>query len=424
MPTGYRYFNAEIRERITAAFPDRATPMLDIGCGDGKFRDLFRDYTAMDAVEVWEPYLERFQLRERYRDVRCVNANYLTVSSLREYDVVFMGDVLEHLTVDEAQRILLRIEEAGCAAVVVVPWEMEQGPWEGNPYEEHLQPDLTPERMAERYPQLQLVHKNNVCGVYFRNKWGLNQRDNPYEKVSERELLVDTEQLKQAHLIIATPMFNGRATSQYMCSLWNTTHKLRDLGINHAWHIVQGSTVERARNLLVARFLSIPEATHLLWVDADQGWKPEDVLRLLALDRDVLGVPIRKKTDRLDWNVSFHGTEARLQGGTLQCDEIGTGFTLVKRHVFERMMKEFPERKLEPSDLELVKHGPHVKEYYYAFYAPTLEGHSFVGEDLAFCRLWSSIGGEVWCDPSGCISHIGDYDYSGAYSAMIQGVKT
>ena len=47
---------------------------------------------------------------------------------------------------------------------------MEQGICEDNVYEIHLQPDLTPTNMLERYPRLTLLCANDLYGYYGKNK--------------------------------------------------------------------------------------------------------------------------------------------------------------------------------------------------------------------------------------------------------------
>ena len=47
---------------------------------------------------------------------------------------------------------------------------MEQGEHEGNMHETHLQPDLTPDIMKQRYSDLELLYGNNFYGYYIKKK--------------------------------------------------------------------------------------------------------------------------------------------------------------------------------------------------------------------------------------------------------------
>jgi hypothetical protein len=75
-----------------------------------------------------------------------------------------MGDVFEHLTFNEARDLLTRMN--GKRVMIAVPYMYRQGEWEGNVYETHWQPDLTPEVMALRYPELKLLVGDAVYGYY------------------------------------------------------------------------------------------------------------------------------------------------------------------------------------------------------------------------------------------------------------------
>lgn len=134
------------------------TEILDVGAGWGKYREVLpASYKAVDACEVWQPYIEEEGLRGRYRHVWGVDVMDLDPHIILGYDLVILGDVLEHLHVGDAQGLVATCQ----TVIVVVPFEYPQGPEEGNPYEEHLQPDLTPAVMSTRYPRLDLAA---ICG--------------------------------------------------------------------------------------------------------------------------------------------------------------------------------------------------------------------------------------------------------------------
>ena len=128
--------------------------ILDLGCGYGTYADLIGnpEYT-MDAVEIYEPYIER--VINKYRSIYCVNL--LDFPFLQDYDLVIMGDVLEHLSIEDAQKAISKILLHCKWLLVAVPFKLLQGPVDGNDYETHLQPELDFQEMQDRYPQLQLL---------------------------------------------------------------------------------------------------------------------------------------------------------------------------------------------------------------------------------------------------------------------------
>lgn len=145
-----------VRDYVTARFPPGAE-ILDVGACWGKYRHLLPGYPAMDACEAWEPYVTGEDLRGMYRHVWLADiCDLVTSPDWHRYDVVIMGDVLEHITRERA-RPMLETVLATCGEVIAaVPYENEQGPEHGNHYQRHLQADLTPDLMAAEYPGLVL----------------------------------------------------------------------------------------------------------------------------------------------------------------------------------------------------------------------------------------------------------------------------
>ena len=133
--------------------------ILDVGAGQGKYRLLLPEYSWVDAVEIWEPYVTGYRLREMYRNVYERNITEVAEEFFHadvHYDLVIMGDVLEHLTVSDARRVVTCLKRVTNNLIVIVPYNYEQGEEHGNPYQRHEQPDLTVENMHERYPDLKL----------------------------------------------------------------------------------------------------------------------------------------------------------------------------------------------------------------------------------------------------------------------------
>jgi len=137
-----------------------STSVLDVGAGRGKYRMLLPTYASVDACEVWEPTVDREGLRDLYRDVFvCDVVELVQLPSWNEsrYDLVIMGDVLEHLALEDATFVVDRVADVGADVIVVVPYVYPQDEEDGNAYQRHLQDDLTPESMVATYPQLRLI---------------------------------------------------------------------------------------------------------------------------------------------------------------------------------------------------------------------------------------------------------------------------
>ena len=147
----------------------RATPttkLLDVGPGVGlNYQMLKDDIAIIDGVEVFEPYVEKYKLREKYNHVYVQNV--VDFDKFSDYDLVLMGDVLEHLSVEDAVSVLVNMINAGTHAIIQVPYQYVQGIVENNLHEIHIQDDLTAEIMEERYGQyLKRIHLNGFMAVY------------------------------------------------------------------------------------------------------------------------------------------------------------------------------------------------------------------------------------------------------------------
>jgi len=161
MPYSTASYKEEVYKHITATVTPDAK-LLDVGPGAGKYGAGLR-HLDVDAVEIYEPYVDRFELKQIYKNVYCDDILSFNWSS---YDYIILGDVLEHIELSKAQKLISDITRLGKKCLVAVPYMFEQGEWEGNTYETHLQPDLTPENMLIRYPELKFLIGEAGYGYY------------------------------------------------------------------------------------------------------------------------------------------------------------------------------------------------------------------------------------------------------------------
>lgn len=156
----YEYGKAEIDNWIREHFP-RGASCLDVGACDGKWSDMLRDYLIMDACEVWIPNIKDHDLQHKYRRVYNCSIQRMTYD---RYDLIIFGDVIEHMEVSVAQ-FVLKIARHRCTDMIVaVPFLYPQDELYGNPYERHIQDDLTAEIFAERYEGFEeILNLGNYC---------------------------------------------------------------------------------------------------------------------------------------------------------------------------------------------------------------------------------------------------------------------
>jgi len=148
-------FDSQIVEWLTRKF-NKKSKILDIGAGDGKWGYVLRNhFDHIDAVEIFEPYIKRYNLKNLYKNI--FNQNFLEFE-FEFYDAIIMGDVFEHVTKREAQEWLKKIKDKCSDIVIVVPYGYKQD-WDGeyeNKWGHHHQPKLGVHTMTKDFPELQL----------------------------------------------------------------------------------------------------------------------------------------------------------------------------------------------------------------------------------------------------------------------------
>lgn len=145
---------------------EKGAECLDVGACNGKWFDLVGDYLTMDAIEIWMPNIQKYELAKKYRMVMCsdiINTNYIF------YDLIIFGDVLEHMSVSEAQKIIEYARPRCKDMLISIPFMYEQGIKNGNPYEIHVQDDLTPELFEQRYPGFKPIFMSDNYAYYVKN---------------------------------------------------------------------------------------------------------------------------------------------------------------------------------------------------------------------------------------------------------------
>jgi hypothetical protein len=242
------------------------------------------------------------------------------------------------------------------------------------------------------------------------------------------------------HVMIATPCFGGTVSMAYMVSILKLQAYARTNGFGTDILLLAGDAlITRARQTLVANFLSQPVATHLLFIDADIGFEPEQVQRLLDLDEDFAAAFYPRKT--LDWAelagrvtkggetpqqalMSYVGSvadreEFRVKGDFATAKYAGTGFQLIRRRVFERMIEAYPETRYRSIHTNDVPDS--IRDYFYALFDCLIDPDSgvYLSEDYAFCKRWRDIGGTIWLDLRSRLTHVGSLEFHGDHGSRL-----
>jgi hypothetical protein len=246
---------------------------------------------------------------------------------------------------------------------------------------------------------------------------------------------------EQIHLVVATPCFGGQVSSIYASSIFQLQRALRSKSnIDLKVQMRDGDAlITRARANLMTLFLDDPAATHFLFVDADIGFTPEQVFRLIESGADmVAGVyPIK----RFDWgkvrrvietkrpNVPAAALDYVLEisdpdhvavvNGFTRVRYAGTGFLMIRRHVFEKMCQHPAYASLQffrEHSLDALAGSSNRFALFESMIDPGTG--TYLSEDFAFCKRWTDIGGEIWADLESRLDHVGPSVFHGDISSQ------
>lgn len=223
------------------------------------------------------------------------------------------------------------------------------------------------------------------------------------------QIKVNIDYIRKQRIQFATPAYGGMMTESTFLSFIKWANTARQLNID--WSIetmVNESLISRARNTLVAKFLESKESTHLMFVDADIGFEPWQVLALLNHDVDIVGGLYPMKTLPVKWVVNGLEGSTVNENGLLEVTKTGTGFMLIKREVFERM-NSHPAVKPYKNDIGLdPKYDAYLKTY---FDTAVREGR-YMSEDWTACANFIELGGKVHVDTRVLLKHTGSFTFS------------
>ena len=223
------------------------------------------------------------------------------------------------------------------------------------------------------------------------------------------KIQVDIEKLKKTKVHICMPCYGGQLTESTFMSMIRWSNTARQLGID--WTVetlTNESLISRARNTLVAKFLSNPDSTHLMFIDADIGWEPWHLLLLLHHDKDVIGGMYPLKALPIKWCVNgIDGGKEEDMGRLQEVSKTGTGFMCIKRHVFEKL-DDHPATIPFINDIGL---DPKLNKDMKTFFDTDVREGRYYSEDWTFCENWRDLGGEVWVDKRVLLKHTGTFTY-------------
>ncbi len=236
------------------------------------------------------------------------------------------------------------------------------------------------------------------------------------------------------HVFIATPCYGGLVTQGFMQSVIALMTQAGAHGVDLSLGMLgHDALITRSRNTLLARFLHETAASHILFIDADIVFDPAQVLRMLRAGKDVVAgmYPLKvlhwdhRAQDRMTRGETAEtaamlyvgqlceGAELERDGAFATGRYAGTGFMMISRGAVERMIAAYPATRYRAAHAYPLP--PAGAPDQYALFDCLIDEATgdYLSEDFAFCRRWRALGGRIWLDCEGALTHCGPFDFRG-----------
>ena len=260
--------------------------------------------------------------------------------------------------------------------------------------------------------------------------------------VNNNPIWIDQEQQpkNKIHLHVATPV-HSEVSIHYTQSLLELQKQCWKRKYRCTFQLMKSSLVTQGRNLCVSGFLENSDATHLLFIDSDIAFEPKSVFTLLEKKKEIISMvyPIKTlnmkkllnkvQSGKVVDEVKAHSaaltypvrltdahSEVRINDGVIEADHMPTGFMLIERNVFDKLIKAYPEKKIKQKTI--INGEFAMRPHFWNFFDTHFDSktNTYLGEDFAFCLLWKKIGGKCFVYISDYITHVGEYQYTGRLS--------
>jgi hypothetical protein len=262
------------------------------------------------------------------------------------------------------------------------------------------------------------------------------------------EIKVPVSDLQKKKLFVATPMYGGACAGMYARSIADLSAICAKYEIPlQLYYLFNESLITRARNYCVDEFLR-SDATHLMFIDSDIGFNPQDVIALLALqtdesEYDIIGGPYPKKC--ISWEKikiavdkgfadedpnnleKFVGDYVfNPKGGAkeipinapVEVMEMGTGFMMIRRKTFDVYKEAFPHLSYKPDHIRTAAFdgSREIHAYFDCIIDPVSK--RYLSEDYMFCYNTEKAGMKVWLCPWMSMQHVGSYNFGGSLADL------
>jgi len=258
------------------------------------------------------------------------------------------------------------------------------------------------------------------------------------------ELTIPVEKLRKGSIFVATPMYGGMCSGGFCKSATELMNRCDTYGLRLQFFFISNeSLIQRARNYLVDEFLR-SDYTHLMFIDSDITFNPDDVLSMLTLsllkkeEMNVICGPYPKKCiswekiaravnkgyaddnpqqlERFVGDYVFNPTQGQTHinvGQPVEVLEGGTGFMMIPRQTFEKFDSAYPELRYKPDHIR-TEHFDGSREIMAYFHVVIDDTRRLLSEDYMFCQYARKIGMKVWLCPWMRLQHTGTFTFGGS----------
>ena len=263
------------------------------------------------------------------------------------------------------------------------------------------------------------------------------------------EIRIDIEKLKAGGLFVSTPMYGGMCAGMFAKSTADLSAICTQYGIPiQFYYLFNESLITRARNYCCDEFMR-SNLKHMLFIDADIGFNPQDVIAMMALQANepdkynIIGGPYPKKCiswekiklavdkgmadedpNALDKFVGDYVFNPKGGQQSIRIDEpcevleIGTGFMMIEKSAMQKFADTYPQYLYKPDHVrtEHFDGSREIMMYFQAEVDP--DSKRYLSEDYWFCQKAQAAGISTWFCPWMKLQHVGSYIFGGSLADL------
>ena len=237
-----------------------------------------------------------------------------------------------------------------------------------------------------------------------------------------------TKKKQSNGICIATPFYSENVHVKYMESMLKTHLNFQKAGIPIInIFLYNSSLITKARNDLISKFMNETDIKYFIFIDADISFNPNDIIKLMNYDLDIVGATYPKK--HLNWQqiqksildnkvenhkeliqktseyTIYDNKKSTNSKGLIEVERFGTGFMMIKRSLVEKMAKKYPEL-IYKMDRQ-INENEEDRKMGYGFFDSRLINKEHISEDYSFCEYVKKAGTKIFIDPKIELGHHG-----------------